>query len=127
MPSHDASKNWNAFAESLEQKTLDLIESGRWDELDAMIAPECQFVTRNGVFDKGRAMTLMQSMQLTSSTLKDVRATLAGDNLIVSFYLACSELLNGEPQSSEFSPRLSVWKKTGDAYRCIAYGDFNQA
>lgn len=127
MLSPEPANSLNTFAERLERKTLDLIESGQWDELDAMIAPECQFVTRAGVFDKAQAMALMQGMALTSSTLKDVKATVAGDNLMVSFYLACSERMNGELQSGAFSPRLSVWKKSGDAFQCIAYGDFNQA
>lgn len=116
----------NKLAESLEQKTLDLIQTGRWQELDAMMAPACQFATNQGVFDKARAMTLMQGMKLTSATMRNVKATGCGDNLVVSFELACSELINGQAQSRDFSPRLSVWKKMGDTYLCIAYGDFNQ-
>lgn len=117
----------NAFAEALERRTLELIGAQNWPALEAMIAPECQFVTHTGVYDKAAAMTLMQGMQLTGATLKDLKATAVGDTVVVSFYLACSELINGEVQSREFSPRLSIWKKASDAYRCIAYGDFNQA
>ena len=40
----------NQFAQALEQKTLDLIQAGQWAALDAMIAPECQFVTNEGIF-----------------------------------------------------------------------------
>ena len=117
----------NTLAESLEQKTLDLIQAGDWPALDAMIAPECQFVTNGGVFDKPRAMALMQGMKLTGTKMRNVKATRSGDSLVVSFELACTELIDGKPQSKDFSPRLSVWKKQGDAYRCVAYGDFNQA
>ena len=116
----------NTLAESLEQKTLDLIQAGRWQELDAMIAPECQFATHQGVLDKSRAISLMQEMQLTAATMRHINATRCGDNLIVSFELACTERINGQPQSRDFSPRLSVWKRVGNAYLCIAYGDFNR-
>lgn len=124
MNSSNASSDLNVFAKALEQKTLDLIESQSWAELDAMMSPECQFVTQAGVLNKSKAIALMQRMQLKSTTLKDVRATVVGDNLVVSFYLACSEIVNGEQQSGAFTPRLSVWKKTGAVYSCIAYADF---
>ena len=126
MSHPDSSNDLNTLAAALEQKTLDLIQSGQWQALDAMIAPECQFVTNGGVFDKTQAMGLMQGMQLTATQMRQVKATSTGDTLVVSFELACTELIEGKPQSKDFSPRLSVWKKQGDAYRCVAYGDFNR-
>lgn len=117
----------NQMAQALELKTLDLIQSGRWAELDAMIAPECQFVTNLGIFDKPRAMSLMQAMQLTDSAIRNVNATANGDTLIVSFELACTEMINGKSQSKDYSPRLSIWNNVGGSYQCVAYGDFNRA
>lgn len=114
------------LAQGLEQKTLDLIQSGDWVALDAMIAPECQFVTNGGVFDKPQAMTLMQAMALTDATIRHLNATECGDTLIVSFELACTEVIDGKRQSKDYSPRLSVWKKVAGNYLCIAYGDFNR-
>lgn len=114
------------LATALEQKTLDLIQAGRWAELDAMIAPECQFVTNGGVFDKAKAMSLMQGMKLTATQMRHVKATRTGDALIVSFELACSELIEGKPQSKDFSPRLSVWQERDGQFLCVAYGDFNR-
>lgn len=122
-----SSEDLNALAATLEQKTLDLIQAGKWFELDAMIAPECQFVTNDGVYDKTQAMTLMQGMRLTDASMRSVKATQSGDVLIVSFELACTELIQEEPQTKDYSPRLSVWKKTAGAYQCVAYGDFTHA
>lgn len=116
----------NQFAQALEQKTLDLIQASNWPALDAMLAAECQFVTNSGIFDKQQAMALMQGMQLTSSAIRHVKATENGDTLIVSFELACTELINGRTQSKDYSPRLSVWKKINGQYLCVAYGDFNR-
>lgn len=117
----------NQIAQHLEQKTLDLIQSGDWVALDAMLAPECQFVTNGGVLNKPQAMALMQAMQLTQASMRQVHATASGDTLIVSFELACTERIDGKLQSKDYSPRLSVWKKAADTYLCVAYGDFNKA
>lgn len=117
----------NQLAESLEQKALDLIEAGRWQELSDMIAPECQFVTTYGVFEKAQAMALMQGMGLKDASIRSVRANACNDTLVVSFKLACTEWVAGKPQRRDFSPRLSVWKKIDGTYKCIAYGDFNRS
>ncbi len=116
----------NQLAQTLEQKTLDLIQAGDWPALEAMIAAECQFVTNGGIFNKAEAMALMQAMHLEAATLRHVTATECGDTLIVSFELACTELIGGKRQSKDYSPRLSVWKKRAAGYQCIAYGDFNR-
>lgn len=121
-----AHESLNQLAQDLEQKTLDLIQACRWADLDEMIAPECQFVTNSGVFEKPWAMSLMKGMRLTGSTMRNIKATTIGDTLIVSFELACIERINGNPQSKDYSPRLSVWKRVSDHYQCIAYGDFNR-
>ena len=116
----------NLYAAALEERTLALIQAGEWEALSAMIAPECQFVTNTGIFDKEHALALMQGMKLASASIRSVQATEVGDNLIVSFELACRESIGGTMQSEDYSPRLSVWKKVNDAHVCIAYGDFNR-
>jgi hypothetical protein len=113
-------------AQDLEQKTLELIQTGNWAALDTMISPECQFVTNSGVFNKPQAMTLMQAMNLRETAIRHLQATQCGDTLIVSFELACTEMIDGRPQSKGFSPRLSVWKQLASGYQCIAFGDFNR-
>lgn len=121
----NANEDINKYAEALEQKTLELIQSEDWLALDAMIASECQFVTNSGVYTKTQSLDLMKKMRLTSASIRNVKATACGDSLIVSFELSCSELINGEQQSTDYSPRLSVWKQIDGVHRCIAYGDFN--
>ena len=66
----------------------------------------------------------MKGMNLGPVQLKDFLVTQSGDNLIVSFWLAADEYHDGKALSSEFSPRLSVWKNKGDQWLCIAYADF---
>ena len=97
-----------------------------WSALDAMISPECQFVTSSGVFNKHQAMTLMQAMNLKETAIRQLQATQCGDTLIVSFEMACTEMIDDKPQSKACSPRLSVWKQMATGYQSIAYGDFNR-
>jgi hypothetical protein len=126
MPGHEAMNDLERFAEALELKTLDLIYQKDWPALSALIAPECQFVTSQGVYDKAEAMDLMQNMQLTNYRVRGVKATSSGDNIVVSFELACSEFVDGQHQSAQYARRLSVWKASDNTYECIAYADFNR-
>lgn len=114
------------LAEALERKTISLIQEKNWVALEEMLAPECQFVTVNSIYGKSEAMRLMKQMHLAAVTLKDFDAKAVGDNLVVTFQMACSEDIAGEPQSCDFSPRLSVWQQSVDRYVCIAYADMNQ-
>jgi len=113
-------------AEALERKTIALIQEKNWPALDEMLASECQFVTVKSVFGKSEAMRLMKEMHLASVRLKDFDVKAVGDNLVVTFQMACTEHIAGEPQSHDFSPRLSVWKQSGERYVCIAYADMNR-
>ena len=60
MSTHDS---LNQLAQTLEQKTLDLIQAGDWPALEAMIAAECQFVTNGGIINEAEAMALMQALR----------------------------------------------------------------
>ena len=110
-------------AEDLERLSVKLIQDKNWEELEKMLAPGCQFVSSQGSCDKESAMSLMKEMLLGPVKFKDFKVTEAGDNLIISFWIAALESRNGKELSPEYSPRLSVWKKTGSRWQCIAYAD----
>lgn len=126
MEHKDSSVQLVQIAEALERKTIALIQEQNWEALGDMLAPECQFVTVNSVYGKSDATRLMKAMHLTSVTLKEFDAKAVGDNLVVTFQMACAEHIAGQPQSAAFSPRLSVWKQSGEHYVCIAYADMNR-
>lgn len=110
-------------AEALERLTVELIREKKWDALEAMLDPACQFVTSGGSYDRASAMALMKQMNLGEVAFRDFKVTQAQDNLIVSFWIAAIEFRDGVQLSPEFSPRLSIWKKEGDSRKCIAYAD----
>ena len=110
-------------AEDLERLSVKLIQDKNWEELEKMLAPGCQFVSSQGSCDKESAMSLMKEMHLGPVKFKDFKVTEAGDNLIISFWIAALESRDGKELSPEYSPRLSVWKKTGSRWQCIAYTD----
>jgi len=110
-------------AEELERLSIKLIQDKNWSALKAMLDPACQFVGMNGAYDRASAMSLMKEMNLGPVKLKDFKVTQAGDNLIVSFWLAALEFRDGKELSPNYSPRLSVWKKVSNQWLCIAYAD----
>jgi hypothetical protein len=110
-------------AEELERLSVKLIQDKNWEELEKMLAPECQFVSTQGSCDKESAMRLMKEMHLGPVKFKDFKVTQAEDNLIVSFWIAALEYRDGKELSPNYSPRLSVWKKISGQWQCIAYAD----
>ena len=110
-------------AEELERLSVKLIQDKNWVALEAMLDPACQFVGMSGACDRASAMSLMKEMNLGPVKFKDFKVTQAGDNLIISFWLAALEFHEGKELSPEYSPRLSVWKKTSNKWQCIAYAD----
>ena len=110
-------------AEELERLSIKLIQDKNWSALEAMLDPACQFVGMNGAYDRSSAMSLMKEMNLGPVKLKDFKVTQAGDNLIVSFWLAALEFRDGKELSPNYSPRLSIWKKVSNQWLCIAYAD----
>jgi len=110
-------------AEELERLSIKLIQDKNWSALEAMLDPACQFVGMNGAYDRSSAMSLMKEMNLGPVKLKDFKVTQAGDNLIVSFWLAALEFRDGKELSPNYSPRLSVWKKVSNQWLCVAYAD----
>ena len=110
-------------AENLERLSVKLIQDKNWEALEKMLAPGCQFVSSQGSCDKESAMRLMKEMHLGPVQFKDFKVTQAEDSLIVSFWIAALEYRDGKELSPEFSPRLSVWKKLDNQWKCIAYAD----
>jgi hypothetical protein len=110
-------------AEELERFSIKLIQDKNWSALEAILDPACQFVDINGACDRASAMSLMKEMNLGPVKLKDFKVTQAGDNLIVSFWLAALEFRDGKELSPNYSPRLSIWKKMSSQWLCIAYAD----
>jgi hypothetical protein len=115
--------NIEVEAEALERLTVQLIQEKKWERLESMLHPACQFITSNGSCDRARAMALMKEMSLAGVEFKDFKVTQAQDNLIISFWIAAIEYRDGIQLSPQFSPRLSVWKKDNGQWKCIAYAD----
>ena len=109
--------------EKLERLSVQYLQDKNWDALEKMLDPSCQFVGMTGACDRAMAMTLMKGMNLGPVKFKDFLVTQSGDNLIVSFWLAADEYHDGKALSPDYSPRLSVWKKTSGQWLCIAYAD----
>lgn len=115
-----------AMAEALERRSVKLIQEKNWEALEDMLDPACQFVNAKGSSSRDAAISLMKGMNLGPVEFKDFKVSQSADGqeLIVSFGLAALEDRDGKALSPEFSPRLSVWKRVGTSWKCIAYADF---
>lgn len=111
-------------AEQLERLSVKYIQDKNWDALEKMLDPDCQFISAQGAYDRAQAMTLMKQMNLGPVRFKDFKVSQAGDNLIVSFWMATTEYQDRKELSPSFSPRLSIWRRVDEQYLCIAYADF---
>ena len=123
MDKQTGQRNIAIDAEELERLSVKLIQDKNWGALEKMLDPACQFVGTNGACDRASAMSLMKEMNLGPVKFKDFKVTQAGDNLIVSFWLAALEFQDGQELSPDYSPRLSVWKNVSNQWQCIAYAD----
>jgi len=112
-----------AQAEALERLSIKHIQDKNWVALEAMLDPACQFVGSNGSCDRDTAMSLMKGMNLGPVQFKDFKVSYSQDNLIVSFWLAALEYRDGVALSAQYSPRLSVWRRSDEQWKCIAYAD----
>lgn len=116
-----------AQAEALERLTVQLIQGQKWEALEEMLHPACQFITSSGSCDRASAMELMKQMNLGEVDFRDFKVTQAQDSLIVSFWIAAIEYRDGVQLSPQYSPRLSIWKKEAERWQCIAYADLISA
>jgi len=123
MDQRDNMQSIEVEAENLERRSIQLLQEKNWEELEAMLDPACQFVNHQGACDRASAMTLMKQMNLGPVECKDFKVTQAGDNLIISFWLAAIEFCDGKQLSPNYFPRLSIWRKNKQQWRCIAYAD----
>ena len=110
-------------AENLERRSIQLLQEKNWEALESILDPACQFVNRKGACDRDSAMTLMKQMNLGPVECKDFQVSQAGDNLIISFWLAAVEFCDGKQLSLNYSPCLSIWRKNKQQWQCIAYAD----
>ena len=112
-----------AQAEALERLSIQYIQDKNWVALEAMLDPAWQFVNAHGSCDRDTAMSLMKGMNLGPVQFKDFKVSHSQDSLVVSFWLAALEYRDGIELSANYSPRLSVWRRSDERWKCIAYAD----
>lgn len=96
------------------------------DALAPMLAPEFQIMRSNGVgYD--RDGYLKRSVGRISAkpdfSHEDIVATMSGDLMVVRYNLRIDEVIEGKPISKR-APRLTVFRKVGDAWKVVAHANF---
>ena len=88
-------------------------------------SPQIQVVDTQGVIDYTQYLSQVKNLNLGKYVLKDFKTTQVGDTLIITFWAAAKEQINGKTLSTNFVPRLSVWQKTKDGWKKIAFANLN--
>jgi hypothetical protein len=86
---------------------------------------QIQVVDTQGVIDYKQYLSQVKNLKLGKYVLKDFKTTQVGDTLIITFWAAAKEQINDKTLSTKFTPRLSVWQKTKDGWKKIAFANLN--
>jgi len=88
-------------------------------------SPQIQVVDTQGVIDYAQYLSQVKNLKLGKYTLKDFKTTQVEDTLIITFWASAQEQINGKLLSTKFTPRMSIWKKTKEGWKKIAYANLN--
>lgn len=102
--------------------TLQKPEADRKADLEKLLAPEFQIVRAEGD-DIARADYIASPPSVTTFTIANVNATVAGDSLVVAYQVETTETLNGVEQTTT-APRLSTFRKIDGSWRLVAHANF---
>ena len=97
-------------------------DAAKADQLKTFLAPEFQIVRANGD-QVGKDAYLQKPASVKTFTITDVKATQAGDMLVVGYRITTDETINGVAQSTT-APRLSVFHWADGAWQLSAHGNF---
>ena len=105
---------------------ISAVSRGDPAELDTILAPEFQIVRANGVtIAKEKYLEgFPSSHSITGEySVTNLVATGTGQIMIVSYKLAITEKIDGQPVAAD-APRLTVFRYADDAWRVSAHANF---
>jgi hypothetical protein len=111
------------LGESLVRKAFADARSEDVEDLGKMIAPGFQSVHVDGARDRQAEIELFKGLDIHDYTLSDFKVTRVGPALIVTYFLAVAETIDGKRLSAKPSARLSVWLETDSGWKWIAHAN----
>ncbi len=109
------------IGENLEKK----IWADMKDKNEAAVADQMadgfQSLHQDGARDKAGELELIKKLNLSSYTLNDIKVTINGNAMIVSYKITTDETIDRARIQAKDAPRLSVWQKTPTGWKWIAH------
>jgi hypothetical protein len=110
-----------------ERLVMDLfaaIKEKNWDKLENMIHPAFQSVHFDGARNRSQEMQLLKGLELGNYSLSNFRISMSEAILVVSYFIAAEEMIDGKPTLPKPSCRLSVFHKTDEGWKWVSHASF---
>jgi len=68
---------------------------------------------------------LIKDLDVGQIALSDLRSTMHGDNIVVTYRISAQETIDLERLPTKPAPRLSVWKKAASGWQWICHANLS--
>lgn len=110
--------------ERLEKQLWDEIKALNFKQLEKILAPEFQSIHQDGARNRKEELNLIKNLHLGNYKISDLKSTLEGDTLVVTYKVAVEETIDNRPVSHKPCPRMSIWKKDAEnQWKCLAHAN----
>jgi hypothetical protein len=109
--------------EKLERQMAADIKAKNWNAVESRIADGFQSVHPDGPRDRMGEIALLKKMNLGDFTLSNFRTTVVGDNIVVTFTMTVTQIIDGKHLPPKPAYRLSVWKKGDSGWQWISHAN----
>jgi hypothetical protein len=111
--------------EKLERQMWADFKAKDWKAVESKIAEGFQSGHPDGARDRAGEISLIEHLNLGEVTLSNVKSTMNGENIVVTYMIAVQETIDGKRLSRKPSPRLSVWKEEQSGWQWICHANLN--
>ena len=95
----------------MEKQIWEDFKAKNWQAVESKIADGFQSVHRDGARDRAGEISLIKSLNVGQTALSDLKSTVNGDNIVVTYMISAQETIDLERLPTKPAPRLSVWKE----------------
>lgn len=109
--------------EKMEKQIWEDIKAKNWQAVESKIADGFQSVHPGGARDRAGEISLIKSLNVGQTALSDLKSTVNGDNIVVTYMISAQETIDLERLPTKPAPRLSVWKKGASGWQWISHAN----
>jgi hypothetical protein len=109
--------------EKREKQIWEDIKAKNWQAVESKIADGFQSVHPDGARDRAGEISLIKSLNVGQTALSDLKSTVNGDNIVVTYMISALETIDLEQLPTKPAPRSSVWKKGASGWQWISHAN----